>query len=152
MEELLKKSLEDLKNTFLGKELQWEETSLAAAINQLANQNITIDFTSQGSTYELDHIQTEALFRLCQESMTNAIKHGKADFIHIILRYKPDEIELFAIDNGKGCQVIKKSYGLLGIEARIQKLGGKVLFGSDGKQGFTVHATLPRDYLQEDAK
>ncbi|NCB43049.1 MAG: hypothetical protein EOM59_10570 [Clostridia bacterium] len=152
MKNLLKSSLEDLKNAFLGKETQWGETSLAAAISQLENQNIKMDLISQGIAYELDNLQTEALFRLCQESMTNAIKHGRAASIHIVLRYKPQEIEVFAIDNGKGCQVIKKSYGLLGIESRIQKLGGRVLFGSDGKQGFTVHAILPKSHPEENVK
>ncbi|WHH61343.1 histidine kinase N-terminal 7TM domain-containing protein [Petroclostridium sp. X23] len=141
--ELLISSLNDVKNTFIGKN-DWGQTSLIKAILHLKNEAIDVDFVYQGNPYELNSSQTEAVFRLCQEAVTNAIKHGNARTIHIILRYKPHEIDIYTIDNGAGCREIKKSYGLLGIETRINSLSGKVSFGSDGEQGFTIHATLPK--------
>ncbi len=142
--ELLASSLNDLKNTFIGKETDWGQTSLTKAISHLSNQNIEVDFVSQGNAYELNSTQTEAIFRLCQEAITNAIRHGKAKTIHLILRYKAEEVEVFALDNGVGCRHIEKSFGLSGIETRFNAPGGKVHFGSDGEHGFTIHATLPK--------
>jgi len=143
--ELLSSGLNDLKNTFIGNGTDWGQTSLTKAVSHLKNQNIELDFVCQGNSYELNSPQTEAIFRLCQEAVTNAIKHGKARIIHIILRYKPDEVEVFAIDNGSGCQNIIKNHGLLGIEERFDALFGKVRFVSDGEHGFTINAVIPKD-------
>jgi signal transduction histidine kinase len=142
--ELLTSSLNDLRNTLSGIDTGWEQTSLIKAITHLKNGSIDVDITTQGAPYELVSAQTEAVFRLCQEAITNAIKHGRARNIHIVLRYKQDSIEVFAINDGLGCREINKNYGLTGIENRINELSGRVEFGSDGEKGFTVHAVLPR--------
>lgn len=147
--EFLLSSLNDIKNTFIGKE-DWGQTSLTKAISHLKNDNIDVDFLHQGNPYELNSSQTEAIFRLCQEAVTNAIKHGKAKTIHIILRYKPHEVEVFTIDNGIGCSKIEKNLGLSGIEMRLKVLAGKVTFGSDGERGFSIHATIPKVPPQSD--
>ena len=144
IEELLSSSLNDLRNTFSGKEFKWGQTTLTKAIDHLKNDNILVDITIHGRTYELDSAQTESVYRLCQEAITNAIRHGKARTIYLILRYHPHELEIYAVDNGEGCKNIEKSYGLRGIEQRLEELSGRVSFISDGESGFTIHARLPR--------
>jgi signal transduction histidine kinase len=143
--ELLSSSLKDLRNTFAGSETIWAQTSLTKAIEHLKNDNIDIDFVVYGNLYELNSDKTEAVFRMCQEAVTNSIRHGKAKNIHILLRYKPEEVEVFAIDDGQGCNEINKSYGLVGIETRIKEVSGDVSFGSDGESGFTIRARVSRD-------
>lgn len=143
--ELLTSCLNDLRNSFIEKESDWGQTSLTKAVAKLKNQNIQVDFVIQGTSYELNSSQTEAVFRLYQEAVTNAIKHGKAKTIHMILRYKQQEVEVFAIDDGAGCSNIVKSFGLMGIETRFNSLGGSVNFGSNGERGFAIHALLPRN-------
>lgn len=142
--ELLTSSLNDLRNTLSGADTDWGQTSLIKAIRHLKNENIEADIASQGAPYELSSTQTEAVYRLCQEAMTNAIKHGGAKNIHFFIRYKPEDVEIYIINDGAGCSEIVKGYGLLGIENRIGELSGRVEFGSDGEKGFTIHAILPR--------
>lgn len=144
IEELLISSLYDLRNALLGRELKWRDTTLIKAIRHLKNENIQVDLQVHGKTYELTGKQTEAIYRLCQEAVTNAMKHGKAKTIYLILRFQPEQIEVFALDNGNGCRNINKNYGLTGIERRIRKLSGNVNFTSDGESGFTIHASLPK--------
>ncbi len=143
MHVLLTNSLTDLKKAILGEPLTWEQTALIQRISQLNNQNIQVDFELIGTPYELDVRQTEAVFYLCQEAVTNAITHGKAKTIHLLVRYRPNDVEVFAIDDGAGCLVISKNLGLSGIEMRIQSLGGRVSFDSDGEQGFHIRASIP---------
>lgn len=143
VQELLSSSLSDLKNALAGKAEGWGQTSLVKAIGHLKNHAIDLDFTVQGNPYELDGETTQAIFRLCQEAITNGIRHGKAQRIHIILRFTQNLVEVFAIDNGIGCLTIEKNYGLTGIESRILALGGNVSFGSDGESGFTIHCQFP---------
>lgn len=144
IEKLLISSLNDLKNTLTGKGMIWSETTLVKSLNHLKNESIFVDLQVHGQAYEISGEQTEAIFRLCQEGVTNAIRHGKAKTIYLILRFHPEKIEIYALDNGMGCCSIKKNYGLGGIEARIIKLFGEISFTSDGESGFTIHATIPR--------
>ncbi len=145
IEDLLIGSLSDLGNSFEGKEMQWGQTSLTKAIGLLKNESIQVDIKIHGKAYELSGIQTEAIYRLCQEAITNSIRHGKSKTIHLILRYRPENVEIYAVDNGRGCKNIEKSYGLGGIENRFLSLGGSISFASDGESGFTIHGILPRD-------
>ncbi|MBP8641252.1 MAG: hypothetical protein KBI01_10235 [Oscillospiraceae bacterium] len=142
--ELLTSSLNDLRNSALDYENNWGKSSLTSAVEHLKNEKIKVDIAIHGDVYELNSAQTEAVFRLCQEAVTNSIKHSRAKTIYIILRYTPRQLEVFAIDNGTGCGKIVKSYGLSGIEDRVLSLSGSVDFSSDGESGFIIHATLPR--------
>ncbi|MPN50389.1 hypothetical protein SDC9_198015 [bioreactor metagenome] len=144
IEEMLISSLSDLKNALSGKGMRWGETTLLKALQHLKNENIFVDIQTHGKAYELSGAQTEAVYRLCQEAVTNAIRHGQANTIYLILRFQPQEVEVFAIDNGTGCLHIEKSYGLLGMEARIKKQSGSICFASDGESGFTIRAVLPK--------
>ncbi|MBP7176921.1 MAG: hypothetical protein KBA53_12005 [Thermoclostridium sp.] len=142
--ELLTGSLTDLKNSIHGSGFDTRNTTLVKAIHSLKNSALRMEFVLQGKPYELRSRQTEAIFRLCQEAVTNSIRHGKAATLHIILRYFNDRVEVFAIDDGTGCEAITKSYGLTGIENRIAEIGGEVSFGSDAEKGFHIHAMVPR--------
>ncbi|MDD4844618.1 MAG: histidine kinase [Anaerotignum sp.] len=144
IEELLICSLNDLRNALTGNGLNLGETSLIKAIGYLKNENVHLDLQIHGITYELTREQTKAIYRLCQEAVTNAMKHGKAKTIYLILRFQPQQVKIFALDNGIGYRSIKKNYGISGIETRIQNLSGTIDFSSDGESGFTIRATLPK--------
>lgn len=144
VKELLSNSLSDLQNVFYGQESKWGQNSLTKALEHLKNDSIQVEIAVHGNVYELNSAKTEAVFRLCQEAVTNSIRHGKAKTIYLILRYRSQEVELYAIDNGKGCSKIVKNYGLSGIEKRITELSGTVDFGSDADSGFIIHALLPK--------
>lgn len=144
IEELLTNSLNDLKNALNGKRNIWEETTLIKALQNLKNETINVSIQTKGHPYELNSPQTEAIYRLCQEAITNAIKHGNAKNIYLILRFHPYDIEIYIVNNGIGCKHIQKNYGLRGIEERFSKLCGHVSFASDGESGFTIHANFPK--------
>ena len=75
--------------------------------------------------------------------MTNSIRHGLARHIDVILKFYHDNLKLFIIDDGRGCKFIKKGFGISGMEQRIKSLGGMVVYGSDGENGFNVHIEVP---------
>lgn len=143
IEELLMNCISDMTNTLSGNYFSTEQNSLVKAINSLSNHNINMDFVTQGNVYELNTQKTETIYRLCQEAMTNTIRHSQAQTLHIILRYHQNEVEIFIIDDGVGCSSINKGYGLKGIERRISEVNGTVTFGSDGNKGFHIHAMFP---------
>lgn len=141
--EMIMNSVTDLKNALSESNELKEEPSLLQLIEGLSNDRIFMDFSYQGKPLELSKKQTEAFYRLSQEAMTNAIRHGKAKTIHLVLRYTLSKVEMFIVDDGIGCKQIEMNYGLKGILERFKHLNGTVRYTSDGESGFNLYASLP---------
>lgn len=90
---------------------------------------------------EFEEDEENAIFRVVQESITNAIKHGEASLIYITIKKEENNLIIIIHDNGIGCTHMVKGFGTTHIEERIQMLKGKVEYKS--KNGFTVKAIIP---------
>jgi NarL family two-component system sensor histidine kinase LiaS len=70
----------------------------------------------------------EHLFRICQEALSNALRHSKATVMEITFRrLAAGQVELSIADNGVGFMRAGQkqgSYGLLTMEERVAELGG----------------------------
>jgi len=62
--------------------------------------------------------------------MTNSIRHGKAWKISIELRFIDRKIKLYISNDRMGWKIIKKGFGIVGIEDRIKELNGNAYFSS----------------------
>jgi signal transduction histidine kinase len=146
--ELARGGLKDIQRSIsgLGPE-KLEDESFIAAINKLVaefkNSGAEIELTVHGIEKPLNYARSEALYRVCQESMTNSIRHGKATRIEIIIKFSENKVKLFIVDNGVGCENIKKGFGLLGMEQRLYSVGGTLYYGSGGEKGFNISAEVP---------
>lgn len=123
-----------------------ERLSLEVAINKMvsdlnAMSDVQIDFECRAENLKFDEDEETAIYRIIQESVTNAIRHGHADNIQITIEHWQGEIILQIKDNGIGCKEIKKGFGIRHIKERIEMLSGVVTF--DGSNGFTVNARIP---------
>ncbi len=117
---------------------------LEALESRLSDAGVALEITAMDNLDDCQKSITSSIYRICQESITNAIKHGKAGKIAISVKKKSGLIELFIIDNGKGCSNIMKGTGLTSMEHRVQKLGGTISFSSfEGQEGFMVRAGIP---------
>jgi signal transduction histidine kinase len=86
----------------------------------------------------------DGIYRLCQEAVTNSIKHGRASYIMISIRKTDNTITIHIVDNGLGCISLLKGNGIMGMEERMKKFGGHVAFkGFDDQKGFLVQASIP---------
>lgn len=84
-----------------------------------------------------------ALFRVIQESITNAIRRGGAEQIDISMTEKDGVVNISIRDNGKRCIHIKEGYGLKGIAERIKGLSSTVHFSSTAGKGFQTQIAIP---------
>lgn len=82
-------------------------------------------------------------YRLVQEGITNAIRHGKATLIYISFFRKDDGISIQIRDNGSGTSCIEEGYGLIGMRERIERLGGRLTTLSKPGEGFKLFAWIP---------
>ena len=119
------------------------EKRLQELKSKMTNTEIDINISIIGTEDDKYLFANEAIFCTVREAVTNAIKHGDADRIDVVVNYKDDFTKLDIIDNGKGCQNIIKNMGLKGIENNIIAIGGKVKFISDDESGFRVIAFIP---------
>lgn len=71
-----------------------------------------------------------ALFRICQESLTNVMRHARASQVKIRLQQEDDEIRLRIVDDGIGIAPDQASHpmslGLIGMRERVQPFNGEV--------------------------
>ncbi|NLO40661.1 MAG: histidine kinase [Ruminiclostridium sp.] len=145
---LSRQALNDIRSCLSGiYNESFNSGGLSEWMNYLVKTNDTsgthVQYTISGDLPELDASRVMAIYRICQESITNAIRHGQARMVSIIIKCLQHSLRLYIFDDGKGCVEIVKGYGLTGMEQRVLKLGGSISFGSDGEQGFNIIAELP---------
>jgi signal transduction histidine kinase len=99
----------------------------------------------------LPPLQAEAaltLFRITQESLTNATKHARASAVTVSLRVTDKELSLRVEDDGTGVAPDRlqqpSSHGIVGMRERLLQFGGQLLVepGAEGR-GTRVSATMP---------
>ena len=89
------------------------------------------------------------LLRIGQEAITNAARHAGAAHIRVDLREERDVIRLRVTDDGHGFDVAATTaagherYGLLGMEERAARLGGRLTISSSAS-GTVIDAAIPR--------
>ena len=112
------------------------------------NSGMKVEFLVSGiNEIYLQAEHSGAIFRICQEALTNSLRHGKASQVDIMIRCSDGWLKLFIIDNGYGCAQIKKGIGLVGMEERITSLQGRIAYGSDGESGFNIHVEIPLEVV-----
>ena len=123
------------------------DNNLKMDLNNLILQyqiaGMQVDLESKGMENFKDPIIMGIIYRICQEALTNSLRHGKASKVNIILRFENKLIKLFIFDNGCGCKLIEKGLGLKGMEERLNSLHGTLVYGSDGESGFNIRAEIP---------
>jgi signal transduction histidine kinase len=86
------------------------------------------------------------LYRVVQESLSNAIKYAKASKITLDIRLENNQLQLLFSDNGVGFNVDaaleKETYGLKNIKKRIEELKGEFTIKSNDS-GTKVQLVIP---------
>ena len=129
-----------------------DSLGLIPAIEWLAQEfqkrtSVTCEFVATDDELNLDHERTTALFRICQESLTNVARYAQATSVHIELDSDDSQITSRISDNGRGITEeetkARNSFGLLGMRERARLLGGTFeISGAPGK-GTALTVRLP---------
>jgi signal transduction histidine kinase len=107
-----------------------------------------VDVTLTGDLDELPASVDAALYRLAQESVTNALRHARhATLVHVVVTGDDDSVRITIWDDGDARPAGAASspgFGLLGMAERARLLGGTFEAGPNRDGGWTVHAELPK--------
>lgn len=110
------------------------------------NQGVDIQFQSFNPENRIDSNYEVAIFRLVQESVTNAIKHGKPTEIFVKIEWLPNTVNISVKDNGKGFDpdIAKEhSFGIIGMQERVDLLKGEMNIHSNIGKGTIVVFKIP---------
>ncbi|WP_379342804.1 sensor histidine kinase [Paenibacillus sp. GCM10027629] len=104
---------------------------------------IAMEYHVEGLPYALYPSIEYVLYRNAQEAITNALRHGGATEVHILLRYEPDQIHMRISNNGSvpDSEQIRKGIGMRGMEERVHLIGGQLHWICDDH--FSIITRLP---------
>lgn len=129
-----------------------DHLGLVAAIEWQAQElgkrtEISFQFKPGAKEIVLDQDRSTTIFRICQEALTNIVRHASASKVEITLKEELGGIVLRISDNGKGIEEEQRSdpkaFGLISMRERAHSWGGDVkINGSPGK-GTIVVITIP---------
>jgi signal transduction histidine kinase len=127
------------------------EAAVAALCERASRHGLQID-RSLDLAFEQGREQTRhtaelesTIYRIIQEALTNATKHGHATRAVIEARENASSIELSVRDDGDGFDPASRTagFGLLGMRERVQLLHGTIHVSSSPGTGATVAASFP---------
>ncbi len=86
-----------------------------------------------------------ALYRIVQEALSNAVKHGQAKRAVVEIHEDDQTVHLTVRDDGQGFDpdAQTRGFGLLGIRERVELLDGTLSISSSPGSGTTVQASFP---------
>jgi signal transduction histidine kinase len=90
-----------------------------------------------------------AAYRIVQEALANALRHGGAAAASVFVACEPEQLIIEVVDDGCGLTEHPRArppgsgHGIPGMRERAEALGGALDAGSGAEGGFRVRASLP---------
>ena len=110
--------------------------------------NIKCTFLCTDTVLVADAQTAAHLYRIAQESITNAVKHGLSKDISIDLTSFQDKSRLSITDNGIGCPILtnvtpSKGMGIRIMQYRSDMIGGTLKISNTDKNCIVITCTFP---------
>jgi signal transduction histidine kinase len=133
-----------------------DDLGLASALRWYMNrytQRLGIEVQMEAIDLE-DSLPAEVsttIYRVVQEALTNVARHAQADTVRLHLECKESAIVASIEDNGRGFEVKESTdprgsecgAGLLGIQDRVNSLGGSFSIQSQAGEGTRLKVNIP---------
>jgi signal transduction histidine kinase len=157
---LASEALQDIRSSVGALRTQQElffcSAAVTALVEQVSNSHFSIDLKIEGSEEGFSKQVLLTLYRAAQEGLTNIQKHARASTVRINLTFSKVGASLTLSDNGCGFETTllqhlqpgrSVSYGLQGVQERLELVGGNLNLESSPGKGTTLFVTVPKDPL-----
>lgn len=115
---------------------------LAGLVESFRRAGADVSLRVQGDVAQLPATRGLAVYRIVQESLTNAVKHGDGGPVDVVV--EAGESVRVVVDNGTdGAAAARDGHGIVGMQERALAVGGRLEAGP-GTQGWRVVAEVPR--------
>lgn len=150
LDELSRQGLLDIRRSL--KELRpdmLERRTISAALRALAQEingcsSRRVEVSIEGDADSINPGLEEVVYRVVQESITNAVRHGDARKVSVRLVAAPDSLRLDVADDGAGCAAVSEGFGLSYMRERVIAHDGFLEVESAPGKGFRVSVYIPR--------
>jgi two-component system, NarL family, sensor kinase len=105
-------------------------------------------YTLEGTATRFPANEELILFRIFQEALNNAIRHGGGNILEVLLNYAPEEFSMSVKDNGQGFTpgvTPEKGLGLRSMRNRAELIGATVTIDACPGKGCTVLVKRPQN-------
>ena len=120
--------------------LRWQ----AREMSKRTSMDVTV--TTDSVPDDLSDDYKTCIYRVVQEALHNCSRHSDATTVRVSVQQKPGTLNFSIQDDGRGFDVAQsKGLGLIGIEERVARLGGRVQIRSAASGGATLSVELPFD-------
>jgi signal transduction histidine kinase len=124
---------------------------LASLAERAQMSGLDLELVVEGAPRPLPAGIDLSAYRIVQEAVTNALRHAGSAHTQVLVRYRPDGLELLVEDDGGDAARANhapepgEGRGLAGMRERVAMLGGELVAAPSAAGGFAVHALLPTD-------
>lgn len=115
-------------------------------------QKVPLEITWKVENFTVEKGVEDQLFRILQESVSNTLRHAKANKLEIMLIKRDDHVILRVVDDGIGFDLDKAkagSYGLHNMQERAKEVGGILKIISLPEQGTRLEVKIPHIGMEE---
>ncbi len=122
------------------------EQDLETLVEQVRASGVHASVVRMGTSRPLPPGTGLAVYRICQEALTNVLKHaGPGPQVTVLVQWLPAALVLQISDDGRGAAADSDGagHGLLGMRERAAMFGGTVSSGPRPGGGFRVRAEIP---------
>ena len=120
---------------------------LEKLVTQIRDAGVPVDVDISGPERRLSDGAELSAYRIVQESLTNAIRHGGPGVTtKVSIEYGEESLDLTVSDDGRGTSANTPDnggHGIIGMRERIAVLGGEFEAGPKTGGGYRVRATIP---------
>ena len=132
--------------------LALDRFGLADAVQDLVEQartqhpGVHLQLQIEGALDAVDGELATAVYRIAQESLTNALRHAQAQQIALHVRVEPQHVLVEVRDDGRGLHKDWEQtghFGVIGMRERAESLNGTFVIEPQAAGGVRMRARLP---------
>lgn len=117
---------------------------LPALVAHATENGLPATLTVVGAEVPLSDVTQVNMYRVAQEALTNARRHGGTDAsAEVRLRYGADAVELEITNTGRTTAPLRPGLGIVGMRERAAASGGTLEAAPRGRGGFLVRLRVP---------
>jgi signal transduction histidine kinase len=140
----------ELRSPSLEKNGDFSKAVMKVSERALQGTDIRLQFATFGEACKPAPPVEDNFLRICEEAVTNAVKHANPTLVEVKLEYTPDELRLRIRDDGrgfdpKGPKAFKNGhFGLVGIRERVKAVDGDLSLKSQPGHGTEILVSVHR--------
>jgi signal transduction histidine kinase len=114
----------------------------------VADRAVSLDVSGKGAPQSCPPAVEQQLLLICQEALTNAVRHGAPRRIEVELEYGREQVSVRVSDDGRGfdparVEQVTGHYGVLSMRERAAQVRGRLTIASEPGSGTRVEAVVP---------